>query len=53
LVGALLLLNPDIDLLSLIASLLLGAGLIPMGWRILTSPGTWPAAPGGDTRSYH
>ena len=50
-VGALLLLNPDIDLLSLIASLLLGAGLIPMGWRILTSPATWPAAPGGDTRS--
>lgn len=50
-VGALLLLNPDIDLLSLLASLVLGAGLIPIGWRILTSSATWPAAPGADARA--
>jgi hypothetical protein len=35
--GALLLFNPDIDLISMIASVVLGIGMIPMGVAILKS----------------
>jgi len=38
LLGSLLLLNPDIDLVSLAASVILAAGLIPIGWRIFAGP---------------
>ena len=48
-VGALLLLNPDIDLVSLIASVVLAFGLVPIGWRMLTHPATWPTPLSGQT----
>jgi Domain of unknown function (DUF4386) len=35
--GGLLLFNPDVDLISLIASIVLGVGLVPMGVSILKS----------------
>lgn len=38
--GGLLLLNPDIDLISMIASAILAAGLVPMGFTILRTART-------------
>jgi hypothetical protein len=36
--GALMLLNPDIDLISLIASVVLAIGLVPMGFALIRNP---------------
>lgn len=36
-IGLVLFLNPDIDLISLVAALFMSAGLVPLGWRFLGS----------------
>jgi len=36
--GALLLFNPDIDLISLVASVVLAIGLVPMGFALIRNP---------------
>lgn len=43
--GGLLLFNPDIDLISLMASVALAAGLIPMGFAMLKGSASVPRAP--------